>query len=412
MASDSVAVKEKIGELLKTNNEDTTDCEFEFEDKVKVRCHKNILSIASPVFKAMLYGDLRNTSGAQKLQEMEAAIFEKMLEFIYTDNVELKSIEMACKVYMAGEKFLLPRLKDLCEEYIIANINVSDLFYLLDFVKIFENKNIYDECVNFVRSETQTILDDDKFTYLDLDKLLFVVDQPALNVDSEFQLFLAIERWAKRKADEKGVPVKEIVATMPVLKNVRFLSMKGDFAKGPGKSELLSSDEKLSLAMNILSFGTCAVPENFSSLRKPRPQRVKYQYNFANVSGGFRSTMYSPEFPVKPTLWRLSLSGEINEYYGWAVLHIEYRGIPGNVNSSCSATVQLKFVPSEKGCQPIKKSFKHTFQDNESSHRNPVEIKWSNMFDKNCQFVKDNCITVEAIVEPDPDSEPQDSSSS
>ncbi|KAK1686191.1 hypothetical protein QYE76_047039 [Lolium multiflorum] len=76
-------LSENLGNLLKTGEE--ADVTFEIEGEI-FPVHKIVLAMRSPVFKAQLYGPMRDKT-IQKItvEDMQPAVFSAFLHFIYTD---------------------------------------------------------------------------------------------------------------------------------------------------------------------------------------------------------------------------------------------------------------------------------------------------------------------------------------
>ncbi|KAL6646613.1 hypothetical protein ACP70R_015690 [Stipagrostis hirtigluma subsp. patula] len=95
--------------------------------------HRNVLAARSPVFKAQLFGALRESSDdaglCVRVDDMLAPVFEALLNFVYTDSVpETKSHEdvlMAQHLLEAADRYDLQRLKLICEEKLCRHIDAS-----------------------------------------------------------------------------------------------------------------------------------------------------------------------------------------------------------------------------------------------------------------------------------------------
>lgn len=59
------------------------------------------------------------------VEDVSYAVFVAMLEFLYTDTVGHIPPELAVPLLVAGERWMLPRLKALCEEAIRRSITAS-----------------------------------------------------------------------------------------------------------------------------------------------------------------------------------------------------------------------------------------------------------------------------------------------
>ena len=98
--------------------------------------------------------------------------FKKVLEFIYSDQVQLISAEQAIDILVAANKYGLDRLKRLCEKYLVGIIdleNVIDLLYLSDMHQAMELKRM---CINFTIAYFDIITKKDEFKKLSKSILL------------------------------------------------------------------------------------------------------------------------------------------------------------------------------------------------------------------------------------------------
>lgn len=70
------------------------------------KAHKLILGISSPVFEAMFYGPLSSNEEIA-ITDIEPDVFQLLLNYIYTDKVEIPSIEQAFELLYASGNICL-----------------------------------------------------------------------------------------------------------------------------------------------------------------------------------------------------------------------------------------------------------------------------------------------------------------
>ncbi|XP_022685442.1 BTB/POZ and MATH domain-containing protein 2-like [Setaria italica] len=93
--------------------------------------HRLVLAARSPVFKAELCGQEKETITSQviPIDGMEAEVFSTLLTFIYTDALpEMKEQEesaMARQLLVAAERYHLVRLKLICEAKLCKHIDAN-----------------------------------------------------------------------------------------------------------------------------------------------------------------------------------------------------------------------------------------------------------------------------------------------
>ena len=101
------------------NNELLSDVNFvvpvQLHENENKRCkkvipaHKFVLAISSPVFFAMFFGDLAETTNSIVLPDCEYESVLELFRFIYCDEVKLNQDNVMQVLYLA-KKYILPRL--------------------------------------------------------------------------------------------------------------------------------------------------------------------------------------------------------------------------------------------------------------------------------------------------------------
>ncbi|CAL1271988.1 unnamed protein product [Larinioides sclopetarius] len=118
---------------LKTvyNNQRLTDVELKTKTK-SFLAHKLVLCARSSVFNAMFTNDMKEKiTDFIQLDDLENDTVQQLLIFLYSDNFENLHWGSAIKLYYAGDKYAIERLKVLCSSYLIENLNTANASELL-----------------------------------------------------------------------------------------------------------------------------------------------------------------------------------------------------------------------------------------------------------------------------------------
>ena len=90
------------------NNELFSDVKFvvrkmhgESESKQLIPAHKFVLSIGSPVFEAMFYGELAETKDSIEMPDAEYESLMEFFRFMYSDEVNLSGSNVMGVLYLA-----------------------------------------------------------------------------------------------------------------------------------------------------------------------------------------------------------------------------------------------------------------------------------------------------------------------
>jgi len=88
----------------------------ESETKV-IPVHKLVLAISSPVFYAMFYGQMAETTDSVELPDCEYQSVLEFFRFLYSDDVILTGGNVMHVLYLA-KKYMVPSLADQCTAYL------------------------------------------------------------------------------------------------------------------------------------------------------------------------------------------------------------------------------------------------------------------------------------------------------
>ncbi|XP_055353472.1 BTB/POZ domain-containing protein 6-like, partial [Paramacrobiotus metropolitanus] len=106
-------------------------CDVEFlvgshygEDKKIFRAHKTILSLRSPVFRALFYGSLPDPCERPvEVPDVHPEAFANMLSYLYADRVDLNRETVFPTLYCA-DRYDVPGLLDACFQFAIRALDV------------------------------------------------------------------------------------------------------------------------------------------------------------------------------------------------------------------------------------------------------------------------------------------------
>ncbi|KAF0901303.1 hypothetical protein E2562_039230 [Oryza meyeriana var. granulata] len=124
--------------------------------------HRIVLAARSPVFKAELYGEMRESTGTQciAIKDMQPAVFRALLHFIYTDvlpvMVDLEGddyVEMIRHLLVAADRYAMDRLKLMCQSILRKHLHVENVVSMLALADQHNCGKLKDVCVEFIASE-------------------------------------------------------------------------------------------------------------------------------------------------------------------------------------------------------------------------------------------------------------------
>jgi len=122
---------EQVGKLL--GEEKFSDVKLTCRKKV-FYCHRNILSVRSPVFAAMFQSDMiENTSRNVHIKDIKPEVVQEMLHFIYKGTTSTENVkdELVWDLLVAADQYQLYLLKNKCEERMCSTLDLKNSVEML-----------------------------------------------------------------------------------------------------------------------------------------------------------------------------------------------------------------------------------------------------------------------------------------
>ncbi len=234
----------------------------ESESKHVIPAHKFVLSISSPVFEAMFYGDLAETGDSIELPDCEYESLLELFRYIYSDEAMLSGSNVMEVLYLA-KKYMVPSLTDKCTEYLQDNLDASNVFSILPDAQKYDKKNLVDRCWDVIDEKAEEAVKSDGFVTIERSLLEAVVERDTLNIE-EVELFKAVNLWATMKCEEQGLSTdgseKRRILGERIVKGIRFPVMKQqEFAAVVLDCMILTQEEAFSVVKYLNSVPDTAV---------------------------------------------------------------------------------------------------------------------------------------------------------
>ena len=236
------------------NNELLSDVKFivpasninESESRKMIPAHKFVLAIGSPVFCAMFYGKMAESTDSITLPDCEYDSLLEFFRYLYSDEVNLTGSNVMHVLYLA-KKYMVPSLVDKCSEYLRDNLEAANVFSILPHAKKFEDKDLEDRCWAVIEKHTDEAVSSEEFVTLEKSLVESLVKREVLNV-KEIELFKAVDRWATKQLESQEVTpdgeAKRRIIGEETLKAIRFpLMSQVDFLSVVPDSRILTTDE-------------------------------------------------------------------------------------------------------------------------------------------------------------------------
>ena len=244
----------------------------ESESKRAIPAHKFVLSIGSPVFEAMLYGELAETRDTIELPDCEYESLLELFRYIYSDEVNLSGSTVMGVLYLA-KKYKVPSLVDKCTKYLHDNLDASNVFDILPTADKYEEKDLVDQCWEVIDKQTKAAVDSDGFVTIQRSILEAVVVRDSLSIE-EVDLFQAVDLWATKQCEKNGSTasgeLKRKILGERIIKAIRFPVMtQREFAAVVVEKRILTPEELVRFFQFFSS--TLTSPVGFPETKRSGP---------------------------------------------------------------------------------------------------------------------------------------------
>ncbi|XP_068752963.1 BTB/POZ domain-containing protein 6-like [Montipora capricornis] len=250
--------------VRKSNSDD------ESESKQVIPAHKFVLSIGSPVFEAMFYGEQAETSGSIELPDCEYNSLLELFRFMYSDEVNLSGSNVM-EVFYLAKKYMVPSLVDKCSEYVQNNLNPSNVLSILPLAEKYDDKALVDRCWKVIDTQSEGVVTSDGFAAIQHSLLEAIISRDTLTL-TEIDLFKAVHLWATKQCKKKGLEAngeaKRGILGEAVVKKIRFPLMKEhEFATIVLDAKILTPDEVITL-VKFFNSGLGVTPVGFPETKR------------------------------------------------------------------------------------------------------------------------------------------------
>lgn len=114
-----------------------------------VHAHK-IMCARCKYFGAMLTGEMRESRAREiVIPDVRHSIFLVLLEFLYTDNVEVP-LNIAMELFEVADKFGVERLKKMCESKMLASIKIDNAAAIFLAADQHHAASLREKCLTFI----------------------------------------------------------------------------------------------------------------------------------------------------------------------------------------------------------------------------------------------------------------------
>ena len=176
----------------------THDVTFKTSDGGSVSGHRAMVAAGSPVFHAMLYGNMKESNQKEiELSLVDTETLKVLLTFMYT-GAAVFGLNMCMKLLEAANYFGVNVLEVRCVECINDTLNIENCCQIVTFAHSKGFKSLVEKCFSFMFVHAVEFIKSPQFKDMPFEILLTFLESTDIRAP-EIDLFMAIVVWYKHQ---------------------------------------------------------------------------------------------------------------------------------------------------------------------------------------------------------------------
>ncbi|XP_059612006.1 kelch-like ECH-associated protein 1B isoform X2 [Phlebotomus argentipes] len=173
--------------------------------------HKVVLSAASPYFKAMFTGGLKETEMSRvKLQGICPTAMGQMMFFMYTGHIRVTEVTV-CQLLPAATMFQVAHVIDACCAFLESQLDPTNAIGISNFAEQHSCDSLKQKAIQFIERHFTQICQEEEFLQLSAIQLVSLIRKDELNVQGEREVYNAVLKWVKYDEDNRYPKMEHIL---------------------------------------------------------------------------------------------------------------------------------------------------------------------------------------------------------
>ncbi|KAK2158059.1 hypothetical protein LSH36_178g05055 [Paralvinella palmiformis] len=181
--------------------------------------HRIVLAACSDYFCAMFtHGMSESDKTVIDLHEISANVMEVLLDFVYTETVNV-SVENVQELLPAACLLQLTGVKQACSEFLEKQLDPSNCLGIRIFAENHGCESLQNAAESYTYKFFEDVIDNDEFRTLSITDVEKLISSDEIQVGSEEPVFEAVIHWVKHKDQERSehLPCLLQYVRMPLL---------------------------------------------------------------------------------------------------------------------------------------------------------------------------------------------------
>ena len=180
-----------------------TDMVLCADDGKEFPCHRNVLAVSSPYFKAMFSNDLRESrQGRIVINEISSASLGSIINYAYTGNLEV-TVDNAQDMLAAGGLFQYPLIIDACCQFLSKHLHPTNSLGIEHFAHLHCCYKLEADAHQYTLENFSSVVECEEFLQVPVERLQTYLASDLIDVRNEEIVFEAAICWVGSDVSER-----------------------------------------------------------------------------------------------------------------------------------------------------------------------------------------------------------------
>ncbi|CAL8097172.1 unnamed protein product [Calicophoron daubneyi] len=160
-----------------------------------IRCHRIVLAGASPYFRAMFAGEMREALMSEiRLHHLSPAALRQLVVFAYSGHIRIDERNV-CGLLTASSMVQMSHVTRACCTFLEHQLHPSNVIGILDFANCNNCTDLVRAAQAFLDQNFNEVVKYDEFLALSSSQLFTMIKRDNLSVRTEGEVYNAVIRW-------------------------------------------------------------------------------------------------------------------------------------------------------------------------------------------------------------------------